>query len=146
MVWIDNTSILVTHRCLISFVCGIYSDFIICDIIPMKVTHILLGRPWLFDRNVKHYGRENTYALMVGKKVIWKPMTLDEMNKFKESKPKVVEGNKKRDLENNIKLLHVLTKKNFQVESHKVGVVFVVIAQEVREPTMGCDVGISLEV
>ena len=84
---------------------------------------------------------------MVGKKeVVLKPMTLAEMNKFKESKPKVVEGNKKRDLENNIKLLHALTKKNFQVESHKVGVVLVVIAQEVREPTMGCDVGISLEV
>jgi len=45
VVWIDNTSILVTHQCLISFVCGIYSDFIICDIIPMKVTHILLGQP-----------------------------------------------------------------------------------------------------
>ena len=147
MAWIDNTSILLTHRCLISFSCGIYSDFIIRDIIPMKITHILLGRPWLFDQNVKHYGRENTYDLMVGKKeVVLKPMTLAEMNKFKESKPKVVEGKKKRDLENNIKLLHVLTKKNFQVESHKAGVVFVVIAQQVREPTVGCDVGIPLEV
>ena len=147
MAWIDNTYILLTHRCLISFSCGIYSDFIIRDIIPMKITHILLGRPWLFDQNVKHYGRENTYDLMVGKKeVVLKPMTLAEMNKFKESKPKVVEGKKKRDLENNIKLLHVLTKKNFQVESHKAGVVFVVIAQQVREPTVGCDVGIPLEV
>jgi len=84
---------------------------------------------------------------MVGKKeVVLKPMTLAEMNKFKESKPKVVEGNKKRDLENNIKLLHILTKKNFQVECHKAGVVFAVIAQEVREPIVGCDVDISLEV
>ena len=40
--WIDNISILVTHRCLISFSCGIYSDSIMCDIIPMKVIHILL--------------------------------------------------------------------------------------------------------
>ena len=47
--WIDNTFIPVTHRCLISFSCGIYSDSIMCDIIPMKVTHILLGRPCLFD-------------------------------------------------------------------------------------------------
>ena len=48
--WIDNTSIPVTHRCLISFSCGINSDSIMCDVIPMKVTHILLGQPWLFDR------------------------------------------------------------------------------------------------
>ena len=59
--------------------------------------HILLGRPWLFDRNVKHYGGENTYALMVGKKeVVLKSMTLAEMDKFKVSKPKVFEG---KDLE-----------------------------------------------
>ena len=95
--WIDNTSIPVTHRCLISFSCGIYSDSIMCDIIPMKVIHILLGRPWLFDRNVEHYGGENTYALMVDKKeVVLKPMTLAEMDKFKVSKPKVIEG---KDLE-----------------------------------------------
>ena len=97
MTWIDNTSIPVTHRCLISFSCGIYSDSIMCDIILMKVIHILLGRPWLFDRNVEHYGGENTYALMVDKKeVVLKPMTLAEMDKFKVSKPKVIEG---KDLE-----------------------------------------------
>ena len=62
-----------------------------CDIIPMKVTHIILGRPWLFDRNVKHYGRENTYALMVGKKeVVLKPMTLAEMDKFKYQSQKLL--------------------------------------------------------
>ena len=91
--WIDNTSIPVTHRCLISFSCGINSDSIMCDIIPMKVTHILLGQPWLFDQNVQHNGKENTYALMVGgKEVVLKPMTLAEMDKFKASKPKVIEG------------------------------------------------------
>ena len=28
----------------------------------MNVAHILLGRPWLYDRNVSHNGRENTYT------------------------------------------------------------------------------------
>ena len=79
-----------------------------CDIFPMQVTYILLGRPWLFDQNVQHNrtentylfdqnvqhnGKENTYALMVGEKeVVLKPMTLAEMNKFKGLKPKVIEG------------------------------------------------------
>ena len=72
--------------------CGIYSDSIMCDMIPMKITHILLGQPWLFDQNVKHYGRENTYALMAGKEFVLKPMNLAKMDKFKVSKPKVIEG------------------------------------------------------
>jgi hypothetical protein len=29
----------------------------------MYVCHILLGRPWQFDRKVIHDGRKNTYAL-----------------------------------------------------------------------------------
>ena len=73
--------------------CGIYSDSIMCDMIHMKITHILLGQPWLFDQNVQHNGKENTYALMVGEKeVVLKPMTLAEMDKFKVSKPKVIDG------------------------------------------------------
>ena len=68
-----------------------------CDIIPMQVTHIILGRPWLYDQNVEHNGKKNTYALMVGEKeVILKPMTLAKMDKFKVSKAKVIEG---KDLE-----------------------------------------------
>ena len=77
-----------------------------CDMIPMKITHILLGQPWLFDQNVQHNGKENTYALMVGEReVVLNPMTLGKMDKFKVSKlrikkkvskPKVIEG---KDLE-----------------------------------------------
>jgi hypothetical protein len=29
----------------------------------MDVCHVLLGRPWKFDRNVIHDGRKNTYTL-----------------------------------------------------------------------------------
>ena len=30
---------------------------------PMDVCHILLGRPWQYDRNAKHDGRKNVYEL-----------------------------------------------------------------------------------
>ena len=33
------------------------------DIIPMDICHILLGRPWQFDRHVVHDGHANTYTL-----------------------------------------------------------------------------------
>ena len=58
--WINNMSISVNKRCLVSFSNGVYSDSVWCDVIPMKVAHIILRRPWLYDRDVHHYGRENT--------------------------------------------------------------------------------------
>ena len=45
------------------FQIGTYKDEILCDIIPMDVFHILLGRPWQYERKVVHDGRKNTYSL-----------------------------------------------------------------------------------
>nr|GEZ98634.1 hypothetical protein [Tanacetum cinerariifolium] len=38
-----------------------YEDQIWCNVIPMDACHVLLGRPWLFDRWVMHDGYKNTY-------------------------------------------------------------------------------------
>jgi hypothetical protein len=53
----------VTKQCLVEFKIGGYKDKILCDVIPMDVCHLLLGRPWKYDRNVVHDGRKNTYTL-----------------------------------------------------------------------------------
>jgi hypothetical protein len=53
----------VTKQCLVEFKIGGYNDNILCDVIPMDVCHLLLGRPWKYDRNVIHDGRMNTYTL-----------------------------------------------------------------------------------
>jgi hypothetical protein len=55
--------VMVTKKCLVEFKIGGYRDEILCDVIPMDVFHILLGRPWQFEKNVPHYGRKNTYTL-----------------------------------------------------------------------------------
>jgi hypothetical protein len=55
--------VMVTKQCLVEFKIGGYRDEVLCDVIPMDVCHILLGRPWQFDRNVIHDGRMNTYTL-----------------------------------------------------------------------------------
>jgi hypothetical protein len=55
--------VMVTKQCLVDFKIGGYRDEILCDVIPMDVCHVLLGRPWKFDRNVLHDGRRNTYTL-----------------------------------------------------------------------------------
>jgi hypothetical protein len=53
----------VTKQCLVEFKIGGYNDKILCDVIPMDVCHLLLGRPWPYDRNVIHDGKMNTYTL-----------------------------------------------------------------------------------
>jgi hypothetical protein len=53
----------VTKQCLVEFKIGVYNYKILCDVIPMDVCHLLLGRPWQYDRNVVHDGRKNTYTL-----------------------------------------------------------------------------------
>ncbi|RVW42524.1 Transposon Ty3-I Gag-Pol polyprotein [Vitis vinifera] len=74
--WVNDTSIPVSFRCLVTFLFGKdFEESVWCEVLPIKVSHILLGRPWLFDRKVQHDGYENTYALIHnGRKKILRPM------------------------------------------------------------------------
>ena len=40
-----------------------YSDEVLCDVVPMHAGHILLGRPWQFDRGVMHDGFLNRHKV-----------------------------------------------------------------------------------
>lgn len=63
--WVEDTSISVKHYCLVSSSLGkTYKDSILCDVIPMKTCHILLGRPWLYDSWVQYDGFTNTYSFL----------------------------------------------------------------------------------
>jgi hypothetical protein len=55
--------VMVSQQCQVEFKIEGYRDEILCDVIPMDVCHILLGRPWQFDRKVMHDGRKITYTL-----------------------------------------------------------------------------------
>ncbi|GKD23630.1 putative CCCH-type zinc finger family protein, partial [Tanacetum coccineum] len=53
----------VDTRCLVSFSIGCkYFDNVWCDVVSMDACHVLLGRPWQFDRCTTHDGRSNTYS------------------------------------------------------------------------------------
>jgi hypothetical protein len=54
---------MVIKQCKVEFNIGSYKDEVLCDVIPMDVCHVLLGRPWKYDINVIHDGRKNTYTL-----------------------------------------------------------------------------------
>lgn len=63
--WVTRGSrTLVTQRCLVEFSIGNkYWDKIWCDVLPMDSCHVLLGRPWQWDRNIICRGQENVYEL-----------------------------------------------------------------------------------
>ncbi|GJZ96146.1 putative nucleotidyltransferase, ribonuclease H [Tanacetum coccineum] len=55
----------VSKRVLVAFSVGTtYKDSVWCDVVPMDACHLLLGRPWEYDRNTTHNGRANTYSFL----------------------------------------------------------------------------------
>ncbi|RVW94306.1 Retrovirus-related Pol polyprotein from transposon 297 [Vitis vinifera] len=99
--------------------CDYYDESVWCEVLPIKVSHILLGRPWLFDRRVRHDGYENTYALIHNEhKKILRPMK--EVPQIKKS-------------EENAQPKNVITMRQFENESKETKVIFALMAQKVEE-------------
>ncbi|XP_017613580.1 uncharacterized protein LOC108458685 [Gossypium arboreum] len=72
----DGGELKVTKQVLVSFNIDKYSDEVLCDIVPMHAGHLLLGRPWQFDRRVQHDGYTNRYTFkFMGKNVTLAPLT-----------------------------------------------------------------------
>jgi hypothetical protein len=66
-----ESKVKVDRRCLVSFSIGKKCfDNVWCDVVSMDACHILLGRPWQYDRSVLHNGRKNTYTLNTKRKKI----------------------------------------------------------------------------
>lgn len=74
--WLNSCGMLkITHKVHVPFTVDDYVDEIECDVLPLEVCGLLLGRPWQYDRNVTHARRANTYSFMHGgKQRTLKPM------------------------------------------------------------------------
>ena len=75
--WLNESGEMkVLKQASIRFSVGKYNEELVCDVVPMLACHILLGRPWQFDRDVVHHGRSNKYAFVIeGKKYVLAPLT-----------------------------------------------------------------------
>ena len=72
--WINDLSLVVTHRCLVPLRVAGYGADIWCDVLPMGVGSVLLGWPWLYNFVVAQYGRANRCVFYFGgNKHIWQP-------------------------------------------------------------------------
>jgi hypothetical protein len=69
--WLNDCGeVRVDRQVLVTFSIGKYLDEVLCDVVPMHVGHILLGRPWQYDRRVTHDGFKNMYSFVKGGKTI----------------------------------------------------------------------------
>lgn len=66
----DSGETRVNKQVMIPFRIWKYEDEVLCDVVPMQAGHILLGRPWQFDRRVKHDGFTNKYSFVLNQKTV----------------------------------------------------------------------------
>ncbi|KAL4302965.1 hypothetical protein GQ457_10G011810 [Hibiscus cannabinus] len=101
----DGGEIKVTKQALIAFSVGKYCDEVFCDVVPMQVRHLLLGRPWQFDRRVMHDGYTNRYSFKhEGRNVTLTPLTPKQVHEdqvrlkesFVKTKRKTKDENEKK--------------------------------------------------
>ncbi|XP_010525620.1 PREDICTED: uncharacterized protein LOC104803388 [Tarenaya hassleriana] len=79
--WLNDSGETKVHRQVkVPFSIGDYDDEVLCDVVPMQAGHLLLGRPWQFDRRVKHDGYTNRYSFEAkGKRFRLLPLTPKEV-------------------------------------------------------------------
>ncbi|KAK1648811.1 hypothetical protein QYE76_066616 [Lolium multiflorum] len=68
----DKGNVKIQHTVTVNFKIGPYEDTIECDVVPMTVCHMLLGRPWQFDKKAIHDGYSNAYTFTVKDKKSFK--------------------------------------------------------------------------
>uniref|UniRef100_A0A2N9HJT4 Reverse transcriptase domain-containing protein n=1 Tax=Fagus sylvatica TaxID=28930 RepID=A0A2N9HJT4_FAGSY len=63
--WLNECGeIKVTRQVLVALSIGKYEDEVLCDVVPMHACHLLLGRPWQYDKRVMHDGFTNRSVKM----------------------------------------------------------------------------------
>uniref|UniRef100_A0A2N9IDR8 RNA-directed DNA polymerase n=1 Tax=Fagus sylvatica TaxID=28930 RepID=A0A2N9IDR8_FAGSY len=75
--WLNECGeIKVTRQVLVALSIGKYEDKVLCDVVPMHACHLLLGRPWQYDKRAKHDGFTNRYSFThKGQPIILVPLT-----------------------------------------------------------------------
>jgi len=81
--WLNDCGALhVSHVVTVPFSIGRYNDHVECDVEPIQACQLLLGRPWLYDRDVQIFRRTNKLAFMYkGDRISLLPLTLEEILK-----------------------------------------------------------------
>ena len=65
MQWINDCGVLrVSHVVTVPFSIGSYNDHVECHMVHMQACQLLLGRPWLYDRDIQIFGRTDKLSFV----------------------------------------------------------------------------------
>ena len=70
--WLKKgVKIKITKQCWLPFSLGKhYRSNVLCDVVDMDASHVLLGRPWQYDVDTTHKGKDNWYSFIWNKRKI----------------------------------------------------------------------------
>ncbi|KAE8712253.1 hypothetical protein F3Y22_tig00110258pilonHSYRG00021 [Hibiscus syriacus] len=112
----EDEELEVTKQVVIPFSIGKYQDEVLCDVVPMDVGNILLGRPWQFDRRAIHDGFTNRFFIThKGKKFTLTPLSPSQVNEEQHHLKKRMESFKNVEINVNQRV----DKENIGVENEK---------------------------
>ncbi|XP_056857637.1 uncharacterized protein LOC130506963, partial [Raphanus sativus] len=131
LAWLNNgTEINVTKQVLVSFSIGNYKDTVTCDVIPMDACHLLLGRPWQFDRDAVHRGKANTYSFVFENRTI----TLAPSKEQPDTSSTASKATSNNHVTPSAKSLLTLPKSDFEKQLADVDVLWALIATPATPP------------
>ncbi|XP_058106908.1 uncharacterized protein LOC131250640 [Magnolia sinica] len=128
--WVEMSFMPVSQQCLVPIQIGSYKDMLWCDVLPMDVCHIILGRLWLYDRDVMIFGRSNVCTFThKGKKIKINPLP-PKSHTHKARDVKTSESRK--DVRKfTLKSLHIINAKEFEKVTEDDWTVYALLAREV---------------
>jgi hypothetical protein len=72
----DSGEVKITKQVVVPFSIGKYVGEVLCDVVPMQASHILLGKPWQYERKAILDGVKNRYTIVKdGKTITLVPLT-----------------------------------------------------------------------
>jgi hypothetical protein len=133
--WLNECGeVKVTRQVLVALSIGKYEDEVLCDVVPMHACHLLLGRPWQYDRRAMHDGFTNKYSFTFNRQ----PITLVPLTpkQVREDQLKLQRSNeKKREKERKAQIEKKGEKNIDQSEKERESISAIVRA---REETFNC--------
>jgi hypothetical protein len=136
--WLQKgQQVTVTEQCLLKFHIGDFKEKVLCDVVEMDACHILLGRPWMFDRKVFHDGRENSYEFTQnGQCYKLTPMREDGGSN---------NNSCNKDVNSSNNCIMLCSSKEFLKEKKQNGYCLVVVPKKVQEDEKGSSVPAEIQ-
>ncbi|RDY13046.1 hypothetical protein CR513_02086, partial [Mucuna pruriens] len=104
--WLSERGMLLVDRKMeVTFTLGSYKDKVVFYVVLIEATHLLLERPWQYDKTMIHNEVTNRFTFVhLGQRVVLKPLSPREINedqnkmRVKKERERKIERKKKKEV------------------------------------------------